>query len=120
MRALRLSLPARSAPASTSSASAACSGPRRESRPSRTSSSPKRRWMNATPGHEVHMLPRSALDLRIVEGKVLPTWLGAVDEKFVEAVLEILRDLDARAFAEANATAKALLAPLARRVGLSP
>ncbi len=66
------------------------------------------------------MLPKSALELRIVDGKLIPTWLTEADEPFSADVLDVLRELDGRSALEANATARALLAPIARRHGFSP
>lgn len=60
------------------------------------------------------LLPVDALAYRVEAGRLLPTWLGAADEPFVEKMLVELGELAGLQAGEADVVAPALLARTAR------
>ncbi len=60
------------------------------------------------------LLPLDCLAYKIVEGRLLPTWLVEADVPFVEQVLDVTSQLDGLQVGEADVVAPAQLAQLSR------
>ena len=60
------------------------------------------------------LLPLDCLAYKIVEGRLLPTWLVEADVPFVEHVLDVTSQLDGLQVGEADVVAPAQLAQLSR------